>query len=99
MPRRKEGGGGSQPEDWLRGVSMINEKITQKTDVTQAVVCLSWVFRLGDVLPNERFREWQRNLATAITQLIEKGVFVVTGSGNSPIVSSRERLTPSFPTS
>ena len=99
VPRKREGGGGATPNDWLRGVAMINEKITEKTEVTQAIVSLSWMFGVGDIVPDSRLREWQKKLETEITQLIEKGVFVVTGSGNSAIVSSREKLTPSFPTS
>ncbi|SPO07465.1 uncharacterized protein DNG_10159 [Cephalotrichum gorgonifer] len=41
VPRRLPDGGGSVPEDWVRAVTMINEKIQKKTEVTQAIVSLS----------------------------------------------------------
>ena len=89
MPRRSVDGGNYHAEDWLRGVTMINERITEKTDVTQAIVCLSWLYSIGlfDNRGPEFREEWKRELANAITELSEKGVLVVTGSGNQRYVS------------
>ena len=89
VPRRRPGGGGSRPEDWLRGLALINQRITETTPSTQAVVCLSWSFPGGslDIYGEDYEKRWVSRPATEINNLIDKGVFVVTGSGNSEIVS------------
>lgn len=78
---------------------MINEKITEKTEVTQAIVSLSWLFDPGSFHAegSDSMDEWVQRLASGITALIEKGVFVVTGSGNSNMVSSGRLSYYGFP--
>ena len=91
MPRRNPNGKGSTPYDWIRGLSMINQRITERSETTQAVVLLSWLydFRTLRGRGREFLLAWEEDLFNEINNLIEKGVFVVTGSGNNEEVSSR----------
>ena len=100
VPRRNAIGGGGHPEDWLRGLTMINQRITEATPTTQAVVLLSWIFNYGffHQLGRPYMHDWKARLAAEIESLIDKGVFVVTGSGNTRQVSSERPnwLVPRF---
>lgn len=100
VPRRNPDGGGYRPQDWLRGVSLINQRITERTEATQAIVSLSWMLKIKQLnnWGGIEFREiYKASLAAEIRSLIDKGVLVVTGSGNQRVVSSPRTVTTGFP--
>lgn len=92
VPRRHPWGGGAKPSDWLKGVAAVLDRYPQKSRTTVAVLGLSWYWTeegyAQDLDPKEQaFRGYRLRLATLIEMLIERGVLVVTGSGNFPNVS------------
>lgn len=93
VPRRSEFGGGASPMDYLEGVSLVNDAFNGKSKETKAILSLSWCYTLAlytggvqNTLAQSGFEIWKIRLYRLITSLIEKGVFVVTGSGNSGVV-------------
>ncbi|KAK8010064.1 glucan -beta-glucosidase protein [Apiospora arundinis] len=89
VPRRHPWGGGAKPSDWLKGVAAVLDRYPQKSRTTVAVLGLSWYWTeegyAQDLDPKEQaFRGYRLRLATLIEMLIERGVLVVTGSGNFP---------------
>ncbi|PGH19191.1 hypothetical protein AJ80_04162 [Polytolypa hystricis UAMH7299] len=94
VPRRQKKGGGNTPEDFLQGVSMVNDVFSDDSGVTRAILSLSWTYWLelyqkgSGEDSEEAFKLWQRRLYDLLTSLIRKGVFVVTGSGNQAVVNS-----------
>lgn len=99
VPRRSQNGGGTRMEDWVRAIHLINERITEKSEVTQAIVSLSWNLRTGDFgnVSGAYMTDLARRLAGGIAELLEKGVFVVTGTGNKADVSSDRVAHSCFP--
>jgi hypothetical protein len=99
VPRMSPSGGSTSPHVWLEGVAKVLDSILEQERIspqhnhqTRAILSLSWyynkeLFEKGSGLerkPNPlSFEEWISRLHSLLTTLISKGVFVVTGSGNS----------------
>ncbi|KAK2787714.1 hypothetical protein FQN53_004737 [Emmonsiellopsis sp. PD_33] len=88
VPRRKQSGSGGTPDDYLRGVALVNDAFTGDSGTVRAILNLSWRYNLqlfkqgAPEATNQDFEVWKERLHVHITSLIRKGVFVVTGSGN-----------------
>ncbi|KAK2799489.1 hypothetical protein FQN50_008461 [Emmonsiellopsis sp. PD_5] len=88
VPRRKQNGSGGTPDDYLRGVAMVNDAFTGDSGTVRAILNLSWRYNLAlfkqgaPEATDQDFEVWKERLHVHITSLIRKGVFVVTGSGN-----------------
>ncbi|KAK2763346.1 hypothetical protein FQN54_009982 [Arachnomyces sp. PD_36] len=88
MPRMKKSGRGAGPEYWLRGVSIVGDQFTDNSETVRAIINLSFHYSLEKFqggqpgATEEAYDVWTRRLNAHITSLIQKGVFVVTGSGN-----------------
>ena len=95
VPRKSEFGRGANAEHYLQGVSMVNDAIKGDSAQTRAILSLSWYYdqklfssEVGDTMVEAAFELWQLRLYKLLTNLVQKGVFVVTGSGNSEVVCS-----------
>ena len=93
VPRKSEFGRGANAEHFLEGVSMVNDAIKGDSAKTRAILSLSWYYdqtlfasEVDDTIVEGAFELWQIRLYRLLTNLIKKGVFVVTGSGNSEVV-------------
>ncbi|PGH04870.1 hypothetical protein AJ79_06955 [Helicocarpus griseus UAMH5409] len=79
VPRRDEKGGGATPEDYLQGVSLVNDLFTDSSQTVRAILNLSWRYDFGlfkqgvvDGITNEDFEVWTLRLHALITALIQK---------------------------
>ncbi len=84
VPRRQPSGGGTKPEDWLEGVSKVNDVFTTQSTVSRAVLLMAFyyprtTFMIGDVDYSLGFRT---RMAALLQSLAQKGVVLVTGTGN-----------------
>lgn len=88
VPRKKQGGRGYSAQDFLDGVSKVNDVFTDDSGKTRAILSLSWYYDQAlfasevDHFTGTGFYLWKAQLHRLLKNLIRKGVFVVTGSGN-----------------
>lgn len=91
VPRRKQNGGGSKPDDWLAGVAKVLDRFDKPSKTTLAILNLSWswdedTYERHPLKGDDDFLRFRNRLADLLNRLVENGVFVVTGSGNNFIV-------------
>ncbi|TPX20804.1 hypothetical protein DIZ76_016700 [Coccidioides immitis] len=92
VPRKNKRGGGFTPQHFLEGVARVNDMILGDSKTTRAILSLSWSydsekFIKGSDASTDDFETWRVRFHGILRTLIQKGVFVVTGSGNNHIVN------------
>ncbi|EFW19513.1 conserved hypothetical protein [Coccidioides posadasii str. Silveira] len=92
VPRKNKRGGGFTPQHFLEGVARVNDMILGDSKTTRAILSLSWSydsekFIKGSDASTDDFETWRVRFHGILRTLIQKGVFVVTGSGNNYIVN------------
>lgn len=92
MPRRRtgEGSGGATFEDWIEGLSRINDDLEGSSDETSAIILMATFFprRRFQVQGQDQSAGFSGRMRQLLLDLVSKGALPITGAGNSGSVSA-----------
>lgn len=90
MPRRNSLGGAT-PEDYIEGLSKVNDDLQGKSTEARAILLMSLLFPRSLFMRDrvDQSAGFSGRMQQLLADLGQRGVLIVTGSGNSQAVSFR----------